>query len=136
MQKLTQKLFLIADMVVVASIIIGVFAFGRLFFNLLSATFSPGETTILLTTSVRMAWGLFLVATVATAVGLFGYYLLLKRQILGLAIVAILTIAGAFVDLGDLRLYLYLSGAQLFLLALPWLIVHIDLRRNARDEAA
>ena len=79
-----------------------------------------------------------LLTVIEVAAALLGYYLLLKRRIIGLAIIAILIIvglAGLMIRLPEYLSYsLYVAAGTVVILGLPWLLVFLETR--GREEAA
>ena len=75
-----------------------------------------------------------LLSAITLAAALFAYFLLIKRRIIGLALIALLLIIvllSAVLLLPDvLSFYLYAAVCQIAIFGLPWLLVFWDKRRS------
>ena len=127
MAKLTRFFFLIADLMAIIMLIGAAVGWVQFLFGAVSATFGPVDVGAQV---VVASWVMFAVMTVLAAIGCFGCILLLRRQVLGLAIIAGLGVFGLFLTPMQLDLYIYVFGCQLLLLGLPWLLMYYDLKRR------
>ena len=140
MKKLSRFLFGVADIALAAMLLFGVFELVRIVFAFLDRTI-PGGTdasnqimnSVLVTMgypSVADLSALMLVVALFFALTLiFGYFLLLQKQVFGLFIMIGLDMLGLLIW-GAEPWILISIGIRWLIVGSPWLVTWIDLRRQ------
>lgn len=127
MAKLARFFFLIADLMAIIMIIGGGVGFVRLLFSAITVTFGPLSVGA---QAVFATWILFVVGSVLVAAACFACILLIRRQIIGLAILAGLGVLGVFITPFELGVYIFILACQILILGLPWVLMYYDLKKR------
>jgi len=133
--KLTRFLFGVTDTVIGLSMVVGVIGLIRVLFWTLDASFSPAGLRTDSLSDLFMIWGSFVAVVIWAVVAFFAWFLLIRRQILGLAVLVVLGPIGFLMPLIDqpayaLIFYPWVFAAQVAVLSLPWIVTCIDMKRR------
>lgn len=142
MQKVTKILFAIADVALAIMLLSGVVALIQIFFAFLDLTFpgSSGEgrevmdvvlALMGLPSLLALSYLLLALAVLFTLVYMFSFILLLRKQVLGLAIMLVLDLAGLLLWPIESDV-LFVTAIRWLILGLPWLLTVTDLRRRGK----
>jgi hypothetical protein len=129
LKKLTRILFSIADTLAFLQILVTVVLLVRMLGQMLTATFSTTGAAVssgLLVTS----WAWFFVALVGGSLGVLGCYLHLRRQVLGLLLIAIAILSGLLVSRESIAILAAVALVQITVYALPWTLMYVDLKKH------
>jgi hypothetical protein len=129
LKSIIRTLFAIADTCAFFQILITVVALVRTLGQLLTVTFSATSLPTS-TDPVLVTWAWFFAALVLGLLGVLGCYLHLKRQVIGVFLIALVLVLGLLPPYGSLQIFLIAALAQATIYALPWALLYLDLRRQ------
>ena len=130
MHKVTKILFSLADTVAYLQILVTVLLTIRLLGQVLTITFAT-STAGVPPEGVLSAWAWFALALVSGGLAVFGCILHIKRQVLGVFLIAFVGLVGLLMPPFNHFAYItVVTVIQVTIFALPWTLMYFDLKKR------